>query len=131
MGKPHFKSDEEWRTTLTPDQYAVCRQKGTERPFSGEYYDCTDEGIYRCTCCGHELFHSDAKYESGSGWPSFWAPASDEAVDVEVDTSHGMRRTEVQCSSCGAHLGHVFEDGPAPSGQRYCMNSVSLKLEKK
>lgn len=131
MGKPHFKSDEEWRAALTPEQYAVCRQKGTERPFSGEYYDCKDEGMYRCICCGHELFHSDAKYESGSGWPSFGAPASDEAVQLEVDTSHGMRRTEVQCKSCGAHIGHVFDDGPAPSGQRYCMNSVSLKLEKK
>jgi peptide-methionine (R)-S-oxide reductase len=125
------KTDAEWRTELTPEQYAVCRQKGTERAFTGEYYDCKEPGVYRCVCCGSELFRSETKYESGTGWPSFYQPISPDAVRTEVDGSHGMVRTEVVCANCDAHLGHVFSDGPAPTGQRFCMNSVALKLEPK
>ena len=124
------KTEEEWRIQLTDEQFAVCRLKATERPFSGAYDGCKDTGIYRCVCCGAELFHSTTKYESGTGWPSFWEPAAPDRVRLETDTSHGMVRTEVLCSACGAHLGHVFEDGPPPTGLRYCMNSVSLRLEK-
>jgi len=125
------KTDEEWKAQLTPAQFAVCRQKGTERAFTGEYYDCKEEGIYKCVCCGAELFSSDTKYNSGTGWPSFWEPVSEGAVSTEEDRSYGMRRVEAMCSKCDSHLGHVFDDGPEPTGLRYCMNSVSLKLEKK
>lgn len=124
------KSDEEWRRELTPEEYRVLREKGTERPFSGEYEKTKESGTYVCAACGNPLFSSETKYESGSGWPSFYQPLSEEAVATETDRSHFMERTEVLCRRCGGHLGHLFDDGPKPTGQRYCMNSVSLKLEK-
>jgi peptide-methionine (R)-S-oxide reductase len=123
------KTEEEWREQLTPEEFEVCRNKGTEAPFTGEYWDCKEEGTYRCTACGNELFRSDTKFDSGTGWPSFWAPVSDDNVSAEMDDSLHMRRTEVLCGKCDAHLGHVFPDGPQPTGQRYCINSVSLKLD--
>ena len=123
------KTEEEWRRELTPEQYRVARLKGTERPFTGEYYDSKERGTYRCAACGNELFSSDAKYDSGCGWPSFTAPADEENVRTELDTSHGMIRTEVLCAACDSHLGHVFDDGPGPDGLRYCINSVVLELD--
>ena len=124
------KTDDEWQQQLTDEAYQVCRQKGTERAFTGAYWDNHEAGIYKCTCCGEPLFASATKFDSGTGWPSYYEPLSSEAVTEHVDSTFGMKRTEVVCSKCDAHLGHVFPDGPQPSGLRYCINSVSLDFEK-
>jgi peptide-methionine (R)-S-oxide reductase len=122
-------SEAEWREKLGPEQYHVLREKGTERAFSGAYWDAKDGGVYRCAGCSAELFHSDTKFDSGTGWPSFFEPMAEEVVVTEVDTSRGMMRTEVMCAACGGHLGHVFDDGPHPTGLRFCLNSCALDLE--
>jgi peptide-methionine (R)-S-oxide reductase len=130
VGRRVEKTASEWLEQLGPERYSVCRRKGTEPAWSGEHHDCRDEGIYRCVCCGEPLFHSETKYDSGSGWPSFWAPIDPASVSEISDASHGMLRTEVVCAVCDGHLGHVFPDGPEPTGRRYCVNSASLILDR-
>jgi len=131
MAEKIIKTDDEWRELLTDEQFRVLRGKGTETPNSGEYYHCKDKGVFVCAACGNELFSSEAKYESGTGWPSFWDTASGESIETEKDDSLGRERTEVHCARCGGHLGHVFSDGPEPTGKRYCINSVSLDFKGK
>jgi peptide-methionine (R)-S-oxide reductase len=131
MTEKIHKSDEEWRQLLSPEQFAIARQKGTERAFTGKYWNLHEDGMYLCVCCGNELFNAETKYDSGCGWPSFYAPLDEAKVEATPDNSFGMHRTEVTCSRCGAHLGHVFDDGPRPTGLRYCMNSASLNFVKK
>lgn len=124
------KTEDEWKKKLTPEQYQILREKGTEPAFSGALYTTKEKGMYLCAACGTELFSSNTKYDSGTGWPSFWAPAKEGSLNMEMDASHGMTRMEVKCSKCGGHLGHVFEDGPVPNGKRFCINSASLQFKK-
>lgn len=131
MAEKITKTEDQWMAELTPEQYQICRRKGTERPFSGEYNGTKTAGVYACVCCGEELFDSEAKFDSGSGWPSFRQPIAEDRVKTETDSSLGMVRNEVTCARCDSHLGHVFDDGPRPTGRRYCLNSVSLSLRKR
>ena len=125
------KSDAEWARELTPEEFKIARQKGTERAFTGKYWDTKTQGVYKCRCCGEPLFDSNTKFDSGSGWPSFFAPLNESAIETEDDSSHFMKRTEIHCAKCGCHLGHLFDDGPNPTGMRYCVNSASLSLDEK